>query len=202
VDRRSWLVVGVTLGVALVGGSAAGIAAARHREAPSTLQPLAAEPSSAPPTTVLATTASPTTPPPTTAPPMTPPPTTPPPTTPPPTTVPPTTRPPSPTPRHDVAYVRIDNTFSGTVVVGVHGTHARKFTLQAGQHLDLEVLPEPNGNDTISVGSADHPTCGMGDAGRYFTVGKRYRLVIYEQKDSCQVEGGPVGAPFFRVDPA
>lgn len=196
-DRRSWLVVGVTLGVALVGGSAVGVVAARHRDRPSTLEPLAVEPSSAPPTTVLATTA-----PPTTAPPTTPPPTTVPPTTPPPTTVPPTTRPPSPTPRHDVAYVRIDNTFSGTVVVRVHGTNGTKFTLQAGRHLDIEVLPDPGGNDVVSVGSADHPTCGMGDADKYFTVGKHYRLVIYEQKDACQVDGGPYGAPFFRVDPA
>jgi hypothetical protein len=207
-ERRQWLVVGVALGVALVGGSATGLAVARRGDRTSTLQPLAAEPaqpaSPTPSRRPAPPTRSPAAPSATPSPIRTRAPAPAPSGTPTPARTPARTpsRTPSPTARTDVAYVRIDNTFPGTVVVGVHGTHGTTFTLQAGQHLDVEVLPEPSGNDGVSAGSADHPTCGMGDAGPYFTVGKHYRLVIFEQQDACQVEGGPFGAPFFRVDPA
>ncbi|MDQ1712979.1 MAG: hypothetical protein QOE45_2429 [Frankiaceae bacterium] len=203
-DRaRWWTAVAVAIGLALVGGSAVGFAAARSGRPPvSTLVPLAEDPTTPPPTSAAPTRSATPSPRPAATRSRTPSPTPTP--TPKPTPTPSRTPSPSPTPsptpipRTDVAYVTVQNTFTETVEVQINGV---RWTLLRGRSVDVEVVPAPNLNDGVSVTWVAYPACGQGDADHYFDAGKHYRVLVRPEA-GCQRDNQTVAGPQFTVQPA
>jgi hypothetical protein len=112
----------------------------------------------------------------------------------PPTTAPATTvAPPTTTPAVTTAAVSLVNSFSGAVKVSVGG---QAYTLAPGQVVGpIAVVPAASGNDIISVGEVANPTCGVGDAQKYFYAGLSYQVQITVGTGQCL----GASAPGFQV---
>ena len=194
------LLAWVTAGLLLVGGVSAGTVSARNSnaaderivtaagenargvEAPTTVVDMPAT------TTVVdlpsTTTVAPPPPPPTTAPTTTAPPTTQPPrtTTPkapaPPTTV--TTAAPAPA----GTTLTVVNEHPMAVIVTVNGKTVQVAPGQ--QSRPVAVSRSASGNDVVEVKLVQEPSCGTGDADRYFPTAGSYRMIVSASPGLCQ----------------
>ena len=108
------------------------------------------------------------------------------------TTVPATT---STTALPTTAAVSIINHYTGAVQVTVNG---QTYTLEPQTAVGpVLVTPAASGNDAIAVGSVADPTCGLGDAMKYFYAGKSYELQISAAGGGTCAGGIP--GPNFKV---
>lgn len=114
----------------------------------------------------------------------------------PPTTVPGTT---STTAPPTTAKVSIINRYTGAVQVTVDG-HSYTVASQAAVG-PVTVTPAASGNDIISVTSVADPTCGVGDAMKYFYAGSSYELQIAAGGGRCTTSNGGITGPSFNVAP-
>lgn len=95
------------------------------------------------------------------------------------------------------ATVNVVNEYSQAVNVKLNG---RAFTLAPGAQSGPVTIPRfDHGNDTVEVSLVSTPTCGMGDAGGYFSNGGSYRVAIIAGTSTCQPG---VAGPDLRVTPA
>lgn len=94
--------------------------------------------------------------------------------------------------------VNVVNQHPLAVAIEVNGS---TFTLAPGQQSGpVAIQRYPHGNDIVEVSLVQEPTCGMGDAGGYFTTpSSSYTLTVVASKGLCQA-GMP--SPEVKSTPA
>jgi hypothetical protein len=108
---------------------------------------------------------------------------------PPPTAPAPTT---TTTPPPTTAAVYIINHAAESVLVTING-QAHTVASQTAS-ATFQVTPAANNNDVVEVHSVPKPSCGEGDATKYFTAGLTYEVQV---KDGAACLGSP--GPVFTV---
>jgi hypothetical protein len=100
------------------------------------------------------------------------------------TPAPATTTPTTPAPAPAGTTLTVVNEHPFAVSVTVNG---KSFQVASGQQVGpAAITRSPSGNDVVEVTLVQEPTCGTGDADRYFPAAGSYRMTITASPGLCQ----------------